>query len=407
MKTVFPCSVLLLILLCPLLMGHNGYGSGETVFASAEKKALHTVLAESLKAMDIPGAIAAVSNPEGEVVTVAAGVARDTEISPEKTFSLVHSTSLLFSSSAVWAGRKWSGVPATSTMHSRIGSVTKMYTAALMLRLQEQGLLDLDDTVSLWLGKDIYPGAGRTTIRQLLNMTSCYVDFGTLEEFLDSYVADPARTASPGQLIELARASEEPVASDEGWIYSNTNYVLAGLIAQKAAGASLAALVRREIIAPLNLGSTVAPAPATLAIPSPFLHGYYRPEDAWQDFTAQSPSNFFAAGNLISTASDVLAFLKALHHGPFLSSASRAEMLDYVSPEDGGEWDGSEDGYGLGIAYVKGATGHKGSLAGYQACAWKYEDRFFVVFINATPEDGSVDDIFWKLARLYYPGAGE
>src|SRR5919106_3589860 len=152
----------------------------------------------------------------------------------------------------------------------RIGSVTKTFVAALVLRLVEHGRLTLDDSVERWL-PGLVPGGGEITVRHLLSNTAGLFD----------YVEDPRvlgqtqRRWKPRELVQIALAHEpEHVPPGSAYSYSSTNYVLLGLIAERAGGAPLGRQLRERVFAPLDLEDTSL---VDGVIRGPHVHGHRPP----------------------------------------------------------------------------------------------------------------------------------
>jgi len=369
----------------------------ETTTPSPEERKLCETLQAGVLDAGVPAAIVAVGMPSGRVLSVAVGVACDAAVKAGTGVEAAGPD----------GSRNWTGEPAQPGMHSRIGSVSKLFTAVVLLRLQERGLLDLDTPVAAWLGETIYPNADRVTIRQLLQMSSGYEDYLAADSWVAAFTEAPGALVTPQELIGHARDTETPVlfAPGDGWDYSNTGYVMAGLVAEQASGRSLQELVEQELIKPLGLSGTFSPAANSLQFPAPRLCGHFFHEGRWRDYTLANPTNFFAAGDLISTARDLAVFMRALEEGRLLAAASMEELRDFVDM-NGAPWDGEAPGYGLGYGYNHGATGHNGAIPGYQAALWHYGEHVFAVLLNSFPL-GTAEELFWELARLYYPNAGD
>ena len=265
--------------------------------------------------------------------------------------------------------------------HVRIGSNTKTFTAALVLRLVAEGRIGLDSPVAGYL-----PGFGldeRITVRMLLRHTSGVFNFtgevyddGTYRLGIpapgtpsgDEWVDVRFETYPPRDLVELALSRPARFAPGTGWSYSNTNYVLARLVIEEVTGGSFAGEMRRLILGPLGLSGTVVPD-ASPEIPEPHAHAYYRYKDAGEqrtvDVSRQNPSWVSAAGDMISTTADLATFMSALLGGSLLPAPLLAEMC---TPHPTGI---PGMGYGLGV-FVQdvgpdGATviTHNGGMAGY------------------------------------------
>ncbi|MEU7140320.1 serine hydrolase domain-containing protein [Nocardia sp. NPDC046473] len=267
--------------------------------------------------------------------------------------------------------------------HFRIGSVTKTFTATIVLQLVAEYQLGLDDTVEKWL-PGLVRGNGhdgtRITIRQLLGHTSGIFGY-TLDETMIELFYSPAMLEHrfdvyrPTQLIDIATSHPADFEPGTEWGYSNTNFVLAAMIIERVTGQSYADVLDQRIARPLGLTGTYAPGGET-EIRGPHGRTYSKlmlPEaDApVHDVTELSATYGFGVGELISTATDLNTFLSALLSGRLLPPAQLDEMLTMTPVPDGRWLDGY--GYGLGISSVtlpNGTTvyGHGGMITG----AWSY-----------------------------------
>ncbi|TYB64917.1 beta-lactamase family protein [Nonomuraea sp. PA05] len=247
--------------------------------------------------------------------------------------------------------------------HARIGSNTKTFTAALVLRLVAEGSIELDTPAA-----DYLPGFGldrRITVRMLLQHTSGLFNFvgevyedgsivhgvpvpyGTTgKEWVDSRF----HTYRPEELVRLALSKPARFEPGTGWSYSNTNYVLARLLIEQVTGRPLAEEMRRLILEPLGLPGTVVPD-ASPELPEPHAHIYYRYEDAGRertiDVTRYNPSWVSTGGDMISTTQDLATFISALMSGKLLPAPLLAEMC---APHPTGLPDMD---YGLGLFVQK------------------------------------------------------
>src|SRR5215472_2166736 len=241
-----------------------------------------------------------------------------------------------------------------------IGSITKTFVAAVVLQLAAEGRLSLNDSVQTWLpgvvtGHGYHPA--QITIGQLLQHTSGLRD----------YISDPrfqtiqalAQTWQPQQLVDIALRLGPPV---RGWLYSNTNYIVLGMIIQKVTGHSPVAEIRQRILVPLGLHDTSFPLTSP-QIPGPHAHGYYGRIDVTN---LVNPSTAWTSGAMISTVDDVARFYRALLTGRLLPPAQQRELLAAIPADDPGEL--FAERYGLGIYRVQlpcgTAWGHDGGYPG-------------------------------------------
>ena len=226
-----------------------------------------------------------------------------------------------------------------------IGSITKTFVATVVLQLAAEGRLSLNESVQKWLpgvitGHGYHPA--QITIRQLLQHTSGLRDYTSDPLFQTAQAL--AQTWRPQQLVDIALRLGPPV---HGWLYSNTNYILLGMIIQKVTGHSPITEIRRRILVPLGLHDTSFPLTST-QIPRPYAHGYYGPIDATN---LVNPSVAWTAGAMISTVDDVARFYRALLTGRLLPAAQQRELLAAIPVDDQGEL--FAEHYGLGIYRVQ------------------------------------------------------
>ncbi|RKF24073.1 class A beta-lactamase-related serine hydrolase [Micromonospora globbae] len=271
--------------------------------------------------------------------------------------------------------------------HVRIGSNTKMFTAALVLQLVAEGKIGLDTPVT-----DYLPEFGldkRTTVRMLLqhtsgifNFTGEYYDDGTFVPGIPAttagkeWVDNRFMTYEPEDLVRLALSRPARFEPGAGWSYSNTNYVLARLLIEKVTGRAVAQEMQRLILGPLGLTGTVAPTTQT-EVPEPHAHAYYRYEDGGQetivDVTRHNPSWISSGGDMISTTRDLHTFISALMSGKLLPAEMLAEMLTPCPTPI------PNMGYGLGVFVQDTGRGrtivtHNGGAAGHAAMMFSTPD---------------------------------
>lgn len=256
----------------------------------------------------------------------------------------------------------------------RIGSNTKTFIAVVVLQLAEEGVLDIDDSVERWL-PGLVTGNGndgtKISIRHLLQHTSGI--FNYTQEMLatftyEDYLAKRFVHFEPEELVQIALGHEPYFPPGEGWRYSNTGYILLGMIIERASGNNWRDEVRRRIIAPLQLSKTFDPV-TWPGVPAP-LHGYneFVPGEPVRDVTVFEHSWADAAGSLISTASDLTRFWRALQAGELLEPASMAAMHQTVpAPDLEVAFPGAR--YGLGILWIETRCGgywsHFGDTHGF------------------------------------------
>ncbi|WP_229343170.1 serine hydrolase domain-containing protein [Streptomyces flavotricini] len=270
------------------------------------------------------------------------------------------------------------GAPMKAGLHSRIGSVTKTFTVTGLLQLVDQGEVGLDDPISRYVSG--VPGGNSITLRQLADMRSGLFDYTTDKKWLDGLRADPHRTYTPRQLVDVAFGHPPNFKPGAKWEYSNTNTVLLGMLVEKVSGQSLADYLREHVFAPLKLKATSLPGDS--AMPDPHAHGYtdFTPKGTVADATNWNPSWAWAAGAVISDLDDLHAWAPALADGRLLTPKTQAERLRTLPI---GAAPGAS--YGLGILDFNGWLGHNGELPGYETIAAQLpaEKATLVVLVNS------------------------
>ena len=280
------------------------------------------------------------------------------------------------------------GRPMRPHLAFRVGSVTKSFTATVVLQLAAERRLRLDHTVERWL-PGVLPYGRDVTIRSLLQHTSGIPDYWEAgpDPLNLSFVNERAvreRTYSPREIV--ARVSGEPpdFASGARVEYSNTNYVLLGLIVEQATGRRLEGEVKRRVIEPLRLRDTRFPVTERTLL-RPFTRGYTLRFDADGlpvggrriDVTAYNPSALWAMGNVVSTLEDLRKFYSALLGGRLLPPALTAEMK-ITRPNQTEEW---PEGIGMGLGVWswdlpcgRRIYGHEGEVPGSNTWAFGTAD---------------------------------
>ncbi|MFD8594894.1 serine hydrolase domain-containing protein [Kitasatospora sp. NPDC059646] len=287
--------------------------------------------------LGVPGALATVRDQHGRSTSVGAGV-----------------------------GDLAGGVPVPVDGEVRVGSNTKTFVAVVVLQLVAEGRVRLDRDIDFYLpglvrgdgidGRDI-------TVRHLLQQTSGLPNYS-------EYLGEEVRHFEPRELLDLALRHPAAFPPGDGWQYSNTNYLLAGLLVERVTGHGLAQELDTRIVQRLGLRHTYFPAPGETALRGPHPHGYYRDGADLLDVTGIDPSWAWAAGQLVSTNADLNTFFAALlTPGRLLPAPQLAQMRAHTVPADATFGPGAR--YGLGLVsrpLTCGGLywGHGGSFPGYE-----------------------------------------
>ncbi|MGY1786931.1 serine hydrolase domain-containing protein [Geodermatophilus sp. SYSU D00698] len=300
------------------------------------------------------------------------------------------------------------GTPMTTDVHYRIASVTKTLTAQAVLRLVDQGRLSLDDRLDEYV-PDI-PHGDEITIRDLLGMRAGVYDFVADEDFLARYAADPLLPGwSPYDALEIIRAhAGEATPPGGATVYSNSEYVLLGLVLERVTGRS-AQQVTTSVIEELGLPETSYPT--TAALPEPFAHGYVNtdselappdPAEEPRDVTYSNPEVPFTAGAVVSTVADMTRYAEQLATGAGLTPETarlRQEWTPLTSS-------GIRVQYGLGVLRLGDWVGHNGSVFGYSDVVSHLPEQGASVVVMVNAADGEAvpaTDLWGGIVRLLYP----
>ena len=311
--------------------------------ASAEsaEKARITATAQGLGDAGFPAALAAVTKADGSTVGVAVG-----------------------------KGNLETGEAPPLDGEVRIGSNTKTFTAVVILQLVQEGKITLDEPIETYLPGLIHGegiNSSKITVRQLLQHTSGLPEYNDKIGFEDPFAN---RDVYYSQRDCLDVALSHPALFEPGsqFKYTNTNYLVLSLLAEKVTHRPLAEQITQRIIEPLGLSHTYFPGPGEQNIRGTHPQGYERnSQGQLEDITRMDPSVATGAGAMISTPTELNKFLQAILDGTLLNQDSIAEMqktVDTDHPELG------MNGYGLGIFSLPlscggEAWGHTGGLFGY------------------------------------------
>jgi D-alanyl-D-alanine carboxypeptidase len=286
--------------------------------------------------------------------------------------------------------------PARTTMRYSIGSISKQFTAAAILLLAEQGKLSLDDPVSKYF--PTLTRASEVTIKQLLSHTSGYQDY-----WPQDYVP-PFMTREVTAQDILDRWARKPLDFDPGtkWQYSNTNFVIAGLIFEKVSGTPLVEFLSKKVFEPLGMRSVIDLDHERLGASDPV--GYMRyalgpPRVA----PKEGKGWLYAAGELAMTVEDLAAWDIAMVEQRVLRPASYKEMQTAVKLKNG---EATRYGLGLQIAMRGGhrAVEHGGEVSGFTAYNIVLpDDRAAVVVLTNQDAAGAATQVARRIAPLLFP----
>lgn len=264
------------------------------------------------------------------------------------------SAAVSFKTFGIWksaVGESEAGTALSPDMLIGIGSNTKTFVSAMMIKLAENGQVNLNDTIGKWLSgyKNI---DGKITIRQILNHTSGINSFTNNKDTWDSVNIDLKRIWTKDEILKKF-VSTPSFAAGSNWEYSNTNYIIAGLIEEKIVGKSIQNLLRDSILIPNNLLHTFFPPYEKATDSYAHLWADWDGDGLLDDVGEYSSSVILpkeinsiadAAGALVSTPEDNVKFWKALMKGSIIQKTSiKNELLKWSG------WGSTISDYGLGI----------------------------------------------------------
>ena len=334
-------------------------------------------------------------------------------------------------------GRDSDAAPVGQETLFQMGSTSKSFAAAVLLKLEAAGVLSLDDALGKWLPE--YPAWKDVSLRRLLNMTSGIPNYSETQEISRIWVEEPQRDLKPEELVAAAypSAGGAGLPTYEGYGYSNTNYVLASMVAARATGKSYRDLVHETIIRPLALESTFYEnGTYPPEVISRMAHGYfenpactdYQPPDcktSWnapllgRDVRDMSTSWAQAAGGAVSNARDVTRWVRTLFSGEFFPPAQQAELVSLISVKTGQPIADvtPEDPRGFALSVSKAVLPpigaqwfYEGQTLGYRTLyVWfAADDLVITVQTNSQAPEGEdrLHDVVLSLYEIVKPAGG-
>ena len=378
----------LLVGVALLIAGCSRPGStgGSSALKPIDQASLQTMVDTTARELLIPGVVVLLRTPQGE-------------------FTVTYGTTSL--------GDQRS--PRADT-HFRVASNTKTMMAAVIVLLAQEGKLSLDDPVSKYVPG--VPNGDKITITELLKMRSGIYSYDDDHDFWAILARDQNKVWTPAEVLAIAFKHPPYFPTGTSFHYSNSNYALLGLIAEKIEGKPLSSCFQDRFFGPLGLKDTLLPASASNTLPDPYSHGYlyggcsfnnlegkpYPPDVQAaaragtlkpDDCTGQNPSYVTAAGSVISTANDLAIWIQALVSGKVFNADYQRRWLDSLQPEDPSKPDGLLYGYGISQLHW-GANKiyfHGGEMPGFNSFMGYDPDNkmTLVVWTNLTVSlDGKV-----------------
>ena len=386
--------VLAIVLLASALIACGEDKETEKQFDEELASQLQAALEAAVESPDTnyPGAVLHVSSPELGTWTGAAGLGEidtDTVMRPDDKF--------------------------------RAGSLTKPFISVIVLQLVEEGLIALDDTLPEVLPESVtgkFPNSDQMTVRMLLNHTAGLPDFMDLAgpELIGVALGGPGVEPNPGKVwteeefLDFAAALEPLFAPGEAQGYSNTDYLLLGMVIEEATGQTWREEFRDRIIEVLDLENTLLPEIDDRTIPGDYAHGYADFGGGVMDATELTTASVVGAAggqSLVTTPEDLARFMDAALAGElFQKDETLDEMLTWVDWPDGNPLSPYLDNYGLGLMMADFGSGiegigHSGDTpGGYHVFAFHLPDQDMTI-------SGAVNSYDYKAGFLLIPSALE
>jgi D-alanyl-D-alanine carboxypeptidase len=270
------------------------------------------------------------------------------------------------------------------------GSVGKTYVAAVALQLVHEKRLRLDDKIERYLGGEKWfarlPNAREITVRMLMNHTSGLVRYEFKEQFTKDLTANPDKRWRPEELVAYILDSAPPFAAGNGWEYSDTNYIVLGMIIERVAKSRYYEQVTQRVLRPLKLTRTL---PSDNRVIPGLIQGYAGANNPFGGTDAMivggrfviNPQFEWCGGGMASTTEDLARWAKALYEGRAFDRSLLREMLDGVPAKLG-----PETKYGLGVIIRPTALGisygHSGFFPGYITEMIYFPEHKFAVAVQ-------------------------
>lgn len=271
------------------------------------------------------------------------------------------------------------------------GSTGKTFAAATALQLVREGKINLDDKAEKYLGNEAWfarlPNAGDITVRQLMNHTSGLVRYEFKDTFTRDLTANPDKVWKPAELVSYLLGEKAPFAAGQGWDYSDTNYIVLGMIIEKVTGKKFYDEANRRVVKPLKLSDTIPQDGPRI---KGLVQGYAGADNPFGGKDAMIENGKFAinpqfewtGGGWATTSQDLARWAKMMYEGKAFDSSLLPQMLDGVAAP----MLGRETKYGLGVIIRKTQAGtsygHSGFFPGYMTDMMYFPDQKIAVAVQ-------------------------
>ena len=287
--------------------------------------------------------------------------------------------------------------PMKPTDRMLAGSVGKTFALATAMQLVKEGKIGLDDKIEKYFGKepwfDRLPNSRDITVRQLMNHTSGLVRYEFKETFTNDLTANPMKVWTPEERLAYLFGEKAKFEPGKGWDYSDTNYIVLGMIIEKVTGRKFYDEANRRVIRPLKLKNTI---PQEGPVMKGVVQGYAGPSNPFGGKDAMiengkfvvNPQLEWTGGGYASTAEDLARWAKFMYEGKAFDASLLPQVLDGVAAP----MLGRETKYGLGviIRQTQAGTswGHSGFFPGYLTDMMYFPDRRIAIAIQVNTSVG-------------------
>jgi D-alanyl-D-alanine carboxypeptidase len=315
---------------------------------------------------------------------------------PGATFGVVLANGESFGLAVGFSDRT-AKTPMKPTDRMPAGSVGKTFAAATALHLIKDGKIGLDDKIEKYLGREPWfarlPNAKDITVRQLMNHTSGLVRYEFKDQFTKDLTANPEKVWKPAELVAYLLDEKAPFEAGKGWDYSDTNYIVLGMIIEKVTGRKFYDEANRRVVKPLKLTNTIPQDGPRLP---GLIQGYAGPNNPFGGTDemivngkfAINPQFEWTGGGYISTAHDLARWAKMLYEG----RAFPLDLLPQVVDGVAAPMLGRETKYGLGVIIRKTprgtAYGHSGFFPGYMTDMMYFPEHKIAVAVQVNTSVG-------------------
>lgn len=304
-------------------------------------------------------------------------------------------------------GESEHGTPATADMHFRIGAVSITYVGVVLLKLADDGVIELDEPISTWLSG--YPDADAVTPRMLAQMTAGYPDYVQNEAFNDTLYRNPFRSFEVEELIQFGLELPRTFQPGTNWDYSHTNIAILAQVLEAASGVDLADLMADLVFSPLGLEHTYISELPHMSTPTLHAYSSERREALgiepgvpfYEETTTWSPSWTLPPGAIhYSTIADVASSFRQLGQGAILSESAFAELtsdslIGFGSPMEGCPNCHTLDSvysYGIGLVISNGWYVQNPLFAGCGATVATLPEAGYTIAAAVTFAEAAFDD---------------